>query len=180
MKQNINALIVVEGVSDVQFLESFLEADFCHTNGSAILKSTIDLILAAKAKGKEVIVLTDPDFPGEKIRESLSRQIPGLSHAFIPKKQAISRGKVGVAEATEAVVLQALKDKLVPHKEVRGSLKPHELSELGLVGLLDSKFKRQHLVNYFHLGECNVKTMVKRLNFLGISYDEIAKALQNQ
>ena len=36
MKKIINAIIVVEGKSDVQFLESFIDARFVITNGSDV------------------------------------------------------------------------------------------------------------------------------------------------
>ncbi len=177
MKHIIDALIVVEGVTDIQFLSTFIDADFVITNGSAINQSAIDLIKAAKSKNKEVIVLTDPDFPGEKIRDFLARTIPGLSHAFVPKMSAISKGKVGVAQATEAVILQALKDKIVFQKTSHHDLTPALIAKLGFVGLPHSKTLRKQLIEHFHLGECNVKTMVKRLNFLGIRYDDITNFL---
>ena len=42
MKKIINAIIVVEGKSDVQFLESFIDAEFVITNGSDVPRETIN------------------------------------------------------------------------------------------------------------------------------------------
>ena len=37
-----------------------------------------------------VIVLTDPDFPGEKIRKIITEHVPDCKHAFIDKKSALT------------------------------------------------------------------------------------------
>jgi ribonuclease M5 len=177
MKLKLNALIVVEGVKDVQKLTPLIEADFVTTNGSALSSEVIEFIRQAKTKGREVIVLTDPDFPGEKIRQSLEQAIPGLTHAFVEKKFAISHGKVGVAEATEVAILQALSQKLTPHPDIRGSLTMQDLAKLGFVGDQHAAILREKTNQHFHLGPCNVKTMLKRLNVLGIGYDELKAIL---
>ena len=177
MKLKMNALIVVEGVKDVQKLTPLIEADFVTTNGSALSSEVIEFIRQAKTKGREVIVFTDPDFPGEKIRQSLEQAIPGLTHAFVEKKFAISHGKVGVAEATEVAILQALSQKLTPHPDIRGSLTMQDLAKLGFVGDQQAAILREKTNQHFHLGPCNVKTMLKRLNVLGIGYDELKAIL---
>jgi ribonuclease M5 len=177
MKLKMNALIVVEGVKDVQKLTPLIEADFVTTNGSALSSEVIEFIRQAKTKGREVIVFTDPDFPGEKIRQSLEQAIPGLTHAFVEKKFAISHGKVGVAEATEVAILLALSQKLTPHPDIRGSLTMQDLAKLGFVGDQHAAILREKTNQHFHLGPCNVKTMLKRLNVLGIGYDELKAIL---
>jgi ribonuclease M5 len=173
MKLQLNALIVVEGVKDVQKLTPLIDADFVTTNGSALSSDVIEFIRQAKNKGREVVVFTDPDFPGEKIRQTLEQAIPGLTHAFVEKKFAISHGKVGVAEATPAAILKALSDKRTPNPKKIGSLMMQDLANLGFVGDHHAGVLREKINQHFHLGPCNVKTMLKRLNVLGIEYDEL-------
>jgi ribonuclease M5 len=177
MKLQLNALIVVEGVKDVQKLTPLIDADFVTTNGSALSNEVIEFIRQAKTKGREVIVFTDPDFPGEKIRQTLAQAIPGLTHAFVEKKFAISHGKVGVAEATHDAILQALSQKLVPNSKSSGNLTMQDLAHLGFVGDHHAAILREKTNQHFHLGPCNVKTMLKRLNVLGIGYDELKAIL---
>ena len=57
---DLRPVIVVEGKTDVQFLSSFVKADFVEVNGSAISRETISYI-SALSKKRKVIVLTDPD-----------------------------------------------------------------------------------------------------------------------
>jgi ribonuclease M5 len=177
MKLQMNALIVVEGVKDVQKLTPLIEADFVTTNGSALSPHVIEFIRQAKTKGREVIVFTDPDFPGEKIRQSLEQAIPGLTHAFVEKKFAISHGKVGVAEATPTAILKALSEKITPHPKTSGTLTMQDLANLGFIGDHHATILREKTNQHFHLGNCNVKTMLKRLNVLGIEYDELKAIL---
>lgn len=178
MKVHIPALIVVEGVSDVQFLQTFIDAEFAITNGSAILTSTIDYIRSTLKHGKEVIILTDPDFPGEKIRTSLTEQFPSISHAFVDKKFATSKGKVGVAESQKDRILEALALKVTPKRNQTNFLKTSDLHRLNLIGGIDSLQLRMKICDIFHIGHCNAKTFLKRLNFLNVTVKDIEKALQ--
>ena len=63
----IKQVVVVEGRDDTKRLkETFGAIDTIETRGSAIDEATLERIRQAQAK-RGVIVLTDPDFPGEKL-----------------------------------------------------------------------------------------------------------------
>ena len=170
------AVIVVEGASDKLFLTSFLDAEIIITNGSEVSRGTIDFIKKAKEKN-EVVVLTDPDFPGKKIRDTLNQAIPGLKHAFIPKEKAIKKHKVGVAECDKETVLEALRFPLEPARENPSPLTFSDLYDLGLVGQKDSSEKREALGKKLHIGFGNAKTFLKRANSLMISKEELEAAM---
>ena len=132
-KTVINALIVVEGTTDVSLLTSFLDAEIVTTNGSDVPRETIDYILEA-SKRKDVIVLTDPDYPGKRIRDVLDQHIPNLKHAYIPKEKAIKHHKVGVAESDKETILDALSHITITKSPTPGNLTYSDLLELKLVG----------------------------------------------
>ena len=178
MRTRIEPLLVVEGATDVAFLQSFLDADFVITNGSEVSRETIDYLKAVK-KSREIVVLTDPDFPGQRIRNILDQEIPGLLHAFIPKEKAIKKHKVGVAESDPQTILEALKFALeAPHRE-KGNLTMQDLYELSLNGCLEASQNRKKLSESLHLGHNNAKSLLKRLNILGITKAEIPEVLKN-
>ena len=80
----IKEIIVVEGKDDTVAIKRAVEADTIETNGSAIDQKIIEQIkLAAEVRG--VIIFTDPDFPGEKIRKKIIEKVPNCKHAFLPK-----------------------------------------------------------------------------------------------
>ena len=107
--KKIKEVIVVEGKSDKQFLETFLEADILTCNGSAIDGFDKDYLISL-ANTRGVIILTDPDYPGQKIRNEISSYLPICKHAFVRKEKSIKRHKVGVAEASKEEVLYALEN----------------------------------------------------------------------
>ena len=109
MKKIINAIIVVEGKSDVQFLESFIDTRFVITNGSDVPRETIEY-LKELSKNNKIIVLTDPDSPGKRIRDILNNEIPNLFHAYVDKKECIKKHKVGVAESNKEHILKVLEN----------------------------------------------------------------------
>ena len=170
-------ILVVEGASDKAFISTFLEADFVITNGSEVSRETIDYLKEAK-KTRDIVVLTDPDSPGKRIRDILDQNIPGLMHAFVPKEHSIKHNKVGVAESTEYDVMNALSH-IVPSKNVKkGNLTPADFNELGLSGGLNSKEKRDIVAKKLHLGFGNAKTLLQRANALGISKEQLKEALK--
>lgn len=179
MKPHFDPIIVVEGTSDVAFLLSFLDADIVSTNGSDVPRETIDYLLEA-SKMRDIVVLTDPDAPGNRIRDVLNQYIPNLKHAYIPKESAIKHDKVGVAESSKDVVLEALGFALSQSHSNFSSLSMIDMLELGLMGAEDSSKKRETLSKALHLGHANAKTMLKRMNAIGITRTMIEEALKDE
>ena len=177
MKRKLNAILVVEGKSDVSFLSNYIEAEYVITNGSAISKETIDYLKRA-IKNKDVIVLTDPDFPGKKIRDELDKEIPNLKHCFIDKEDAIKHHKVGVAEANIEAVYEALENLFSNVDNRKGSITSSDLYKLGLMSQQDSSIKRDKVAKSLHLGHVNGKTFLKRINALNITLEELEEAIK--
>lgn len=172
----VDGVIVVEGKSDVAFLSNFIDAQFVTTNGSEISKETIEY-LKTLSKNKDIYVLTDPDFPGERIRKVLDENIPNLKHCFVSKDKSIKHGKVGVAESTVEEVENALKNAITSKTTNLGSITTSDLVSLGLSGAPNSEENRKKVSEHFHLGYSNSKTFLKRLNYCNITIEEIKKVL---
>lgn len=177
IRTTIKEVIVVEGRTDVVFLESFLDAEIVSTNGSDVPRETIEYIQAL-SKTKKIIVLTDPDSPGKRIRDILDKEIPSLSHAFVTKAKAIKKHKVGIAESSPEEVMKALEHLVTFNKDSLGNLTMEDMFELQLVGHKGSLKKREILSQKFHLGFANGKTILKRLNCLKITGEQIAEMLK--
>lgn len=175
-KTKYPAILVVEGITDQAFIQSFLDADIVTTNGSDVPCETI-LFLKEAAKKRAIVVLTDPDAPGKRIRDVLDKEIPGLLHAFVRKEFSIKKRKVGVAESTKEEILLALANVVPASKGERGNLTSNDLFEMGLMGGSDSSALRKKLEDAFHIGKTNAKTLLKRLNALGLSREEVEAAL---
>lgn len=172
IKTKFDAIIVVEGKSDVDFIGSFIDADLVISNGSAISRETIDYLKKASEK-RTIVVMTDPDSPGKRIRDAIAAEVPSVLHAFIPKEKAIKRHKVGVAESDKETVLEALKH-LIPEKSpAKPALTMADLAELGLIGQADSSAKREQISHRLSLGHANGKTLLKRLNALGMTKEDL-------
>ena len=173
----IKELIVVEGKTDLIFLKSFLEADIVITNGSEVSHETLEFIKEAN-KRQGVIVLTDPDYPGLRIRNIVSQYIGECKHAYIEKKKAIKGKKVGVAETSKEDVIAALNN-IVTYSNVSGkNISEVDLYELGLLGKSDSKAKRDRICEHYHLGWCNGKTFLKRVNMFGLTIENIKEVIE--
>ena len=173
----IKELIVVEGKTDLIFLKSFLDADIVITNGSEISKETLDYIKEANNR-QGVIILTDPDYPGLRIRNLITEYIGDCKHAYIEKSKAIKGKKVGIAETKKEDILEALKNVVTYKKDNEKTVCESDLYEMGLLGRNDSKKLREKVCNHYHLGWCNAKTFLKRINMFGLTKEQIKEVIK--
>jgi ribonuclease M5 len=170
------ALIVVEGKTDKDLIESFLNADVVITNGSEVSRETIDYIKTAAEK-RSVVVLTDPDAPGKRIRDILNNNVPGLLHAFIPKERAIKHHKVGVAESSPNDIMEALSNLIPSANCLKSDITPADLYLFGLLGSMNSSELRHRAEIKLHLGHTNGKSFLKRCQALGLSKEDVKNAI---
>lgn len=176
---NRKCLIVVEGKTDIDFLSKFISADFYSVNGSAVSEKDLEFIKQYMKNG-DVVVLTDPDFPGTKIRNYLNENITGLDNAYVRKEFSIKKNKVGVAESTKDEVLRALKNKIkFSENKSEQTISSQDLYELGLIGKSNSSELRKIVSENFHLGFNNAKSLLKKLNMLSIEKEEIEMVLKD-
>lgn len=174
----IKEIIVVEGKDDTTAINRAVDADTIETNGSAINKDTIEKIkLAQKSRG--VIIFTDPDYPGEKIRKTIIQNVPGCKHAFLTKEVAISKNgrKIGVEHANPSVIREALKEAQFMHEEILEEITQEDLITAGFIGGIGAKERRIRLGKLLKIGYTNGKQLHKRLMMFQISKEKFAAAL---
>ena len=173
---NNNFALVVEGKTDKDLISSFLDCEIVTTNGSAVPEETIEYIKKL-SETKTVIVLTDPDSPGKRIRDVLNQNVPGLIHAYVPKSKCIKKRKVGVAESDKETIMQALENLIPATSDAAPTLTYSDMFDLGLLGDDNSSSKRVILEEKFKLGHTNAKSFVKRCNCLRLTKDDLKRAL---
>jgi ribonuclease M5 len=103
----IREIIVVEGLHDKQAIDRAVVADCILTQGSTLSDRTMSMIERAQ-KTRGVIVFTDPDYVGERLRKKISQSIVGCKHAFLPQSEAMKDGDIGIENASPAAIRNAL------------------------------------------------------------------------
>jgi len=174
----IKEIIVVEGKDDTVAIKRAVDADTIETNGSAVNKETIEKVrLAQKVRG--VIIFTDPDFPGERIRKIVAEAVPGCKHAFLEKKDAIAKsGKgLGVEHASSSAIRSALENVKQEMTVFEGEIDFQDLVDVGLIGGSFAKERREKLGKLLKIGYTNGKQLHKRLLMFQISKREFAEAV---
>lgn len=174
----LREIIVVEGKDDTTAIKRAVDADTIETNGSAINQETIEKIrLAVGNRG--VIIFTDPDYPGEKIRKTIINQVPGCKNAFISKRLAspLNGRGIGVEHATSEAIREALKEAHFMEAEPEEIITRNNLFELGFISGVGSKEKREKLGLKLKIGYANGKQLHQRLMMFGISHDQFRKAV---
>ena len=171
-KKYIPGIIIVEGSHDASHLSSIYNTCFVITNGYDIPQKEINFIKALKDDA-QIIVLTDNDEAGYKIRERINMVRDKLIDVVV--SAPINKKKKGIAECDIEDLRNAL-DKYSKNYDEKYDI---DLYKLGLTGANDSKQLREYISNKFNLGICNKNNMVKRLHLLGITYEELEKEINN-
>ena len=177
-KLKINEIIVVEGRDDVTAIKRVVDAHIIALNGfSALSKKTINKIVEL-SKNNDLILFTDPDFAGKKIRDTLKKYIPNIKHAFVSQKDAIKNDNIGVENASDEVILEALKNIITANQNVEDRFNISDLIDNGFVSGSNAKERRVMLGDILKIGYYNAKQLLKALNSFNISREEFEKAVK--
>ena len=121
MKEKISQVIVVEGRDDTANLKRYFDVETYETRGSAINDRDIERIQRLHQR-HGVIVFTDPDFNGERIRRMIMTAIPTVQHAFLKRDEAVPKSKTkGRSLGIEHASYEDLKTALTQVTEPRVS-----------------------------------------------------------
>lgn len=177
MKKYIHEVIVVEGRHDTERLKKYYECDTIETGGTSLDNDVIHLIQIAKEK-RGVIIFTDPDSPGNRIRNEINRRVPGCKNAFIDRKNARTEKKVGVEHAAYHPIDEALSNLMTYDILPEGRVTMQDMYMLGLTGKRESAQLRRKTGEFYHIGDGTAKTMMNRLNCIGITADELKETVK--
>lgn len=143
----IKEVIVVEGRDDVDAVKKAIDAEIIAVGGFGINANVIARIQEAQ-KRKGVIVLTDPDFAGEKIRRIISKRVKGIKHAYIAKEDGLKNGDIGVENACPEVILKALEMAKITQVEKQEFYNMQDMFHFKLTGIIRQRLEEVYLEKY--------------------------------
>ena len=184
MKEKISQVIVVEGRDDTANLKRYFDVETYETRGSAINEQDLERIQRLHER-HGVIVFTDPDFNGERIRRMIMTAIPTVQHAFLKRDEAVPKSKTkGRSLGIEHASYDDLKTALAQVTEQFEAKSDFDISRsdlirLGFLAGADSRKRREYLGESLRIGYSNGKQLIKRLELFGISLAEIEEAMKS-
>ncbi|MDD6385466.1 MAG: ribonuclease M5 [Streptococcus hyointestinalis] len=183
-KKKIYEVVVVEGKDDTVNLKRFYDVDTYETRGSAI--SEEDLARIDRLNDlRGVIVFTDPDYNGERIRKLIMQAVPTAKHAFLNRGEAVPKSKsktkgrsLGVEHASYEDLEKALSSVMGYYDdEETFDITASDLMRLGLTMGIDSRQRREYLGEELRIGYTNGKQLLKRLRLFGVTLAEVEKCM---
>lgn len=175
---HIKQAVIVEGKYDKIKLSSVIDAVIIVTNGFSIFKDKEKMsLIRAYAEKTGIIILTDSDSAGFKIRNYLKGSVKGnIINVYIPdvfgkerrKEKASKEGKIGVEGIDTDIIINAFEKAGVTFSErdtKKESITRMDLYDDGFSGGENSSFKRKMLLKYLDLPELlSVSGMLDILN----------------
>lgn len=175
----LKEVLVVEGKDDTTQIHKALDADTIETNGSAVSRETIAQIQELAVK-RGVIIFTDPDFNGERIRKIVSEAVPDAKHAFIKRADGVpatTGGSLGVEHASAAVIREALADLYEVVPDAPQVISQADLIHAHLIGGPDARKRREVLGMMLNIGYVNGKQLLKRLQMFQVTQADFQAAV---
>lgn len=189
----IDRVVIVEGKYDKIKLNSILDAVIIETDGFGIFNDKEkQLLIRRLAETKGLLILTDSDSAGFKIRSFIRGIVPAeqIKHAYIPdifgkekrKNEPSKEGKLGVEGVNIRVITEALEKAGVfceeTEKTDRREITKLDLYEDGLSGKPDSDTLRKKLLKHLELPEkLTSNALVQILNTF-LTYEEYESAIK--
>lgn len=183
MKEKISQIIVVEGRDDTVNLQRYFDVKTYETRGSAINQEDLERI-ARLHDLHGVIVFTDPDVNGERIRRMIMTAIPSVQHAFLRRDEAAPKSKnkgksLGIEHASYEDLKAAL-SQVTKHfeKKTDFDITHSDLIRLGFLAGNDSRKRREFLGEELRIGYSNGKQLLKRLELFGIGLTDVENVMK--
>lgn len=172
----IKEIIVVEGKDDISAVKKAVDAELIATNGYGFPKYVKERIAKASTK-QGVIVLTDPDYAGEKIRREVAKIAKNCKHAYIPRDLATKDDDIGVENASPEAILSALSKARCVQTRKNTEFSMRDMMNHGLSSVENSTERRDRVGRELGIGYGNTKQFLSRLNNYGITREEFEKAI---
>ncbi|MEO3947924.1 ribonuclease M5 [Gorillibacterium sp. CAU 1737] len=172
----IKEIIVVEGKDDTTAIRRAVEADTIETGGSAINETIYRRIERASAT-RGVIIFTDPDHAGERLRKLISARVPGCKHAFITQEEGRKKEDIGVENASPETIRLALERVKTEYREAPGEITKGDLMEAGLLVHPRAAERRLLVGNALGIGYANGKQFYNRCRMFQINREEFSQAV---
>lgn len=172
----IKEIVVVEGQDDIAAVRRAVQAEVIATGGFGFQRDAMARIVAAH-RHRGIIVLTDPDSAGEKIRRRVAAAVGTCKHAYIPRHLCEREGDIGVENASPDAIRAAL---LSAHVELGAPSVRFGVEDLrrhGLTGCEGAMERRRQLGEHLGVGYANARQLLLRLNGYGIDREEFEEAV---
>lgn len=183
--------VIVEGKYDKIKLKSIIDSAVIETGGFNIFKDKQKLNMIKRLAEKTgIIIMTDSDAAGFKIRSYLKSAIPAdkIINVYIPdifgkekrKSAPSAEGKLGVEGLKTQIIINALQraGAIREKSDENAGVTMTDFYEDGLSGCKDSAVLRDKLKAELHLPQrLSSKLLLEVINTL-ISYDEYKKIVE--
>ncbi len=176
---SIKEVIVVEGVMDIVAVKrAYHDRVNCiATHGLGVKDDLLERLYEINER-QGIIVLTDPDYAGKRIRQKIRDYIPSAKHAYISRREGAKNSDIGVENASDEAIIAAIERAKPELEEAVDTFTYADIVEEGLTGLPNSKQRRIDLCQILRIDYSNAKQLVTRLNIYGISREEFDEAIR--
>lgn len=173
----IKEVIVVEGRDDEQRVKNALDCEVITTGGIYFSNKLIDRLKNINEK-RGLIILTDPDYAGNKIRERINRHIHTAKNAYLSRSLCTKKDDIGIENASPQAIREAIEKAYPSSLDVKDIFDYQDMIYYGLAGD-NSKEKRIQVGDRLNIGYANAKSFLRKLNNYQIKRDELEKILND-
>ncbi len=173
----IREIIVVEGRDDEQRVKRALDCEVITTGGIYFGNKLLQR-LKKISDDRGIIILTDPDYAGNKIRSRINNYIPNAKNAFIAQDLCTKSDDIGIENANEEDIRKAIENARPSNIEIDKIYDMDDMIYYGLVGE-NSKELRIKVGKKLNIGYGNAKSFLRMLNNYNIKREDLERAIKD-
>lgn len=163
-------IFVVEGKTDKALLQSLTNNYIVITDGSNVSRETVKHLQTLE-KLHNIVIITDPDINGAKIKDKISVHLKYPITISIKRDEITTKGKIGVAEMDRIALLNKIRIYNYGTKQI-STIDYYMFWEFIRVNLRD-KATKQAFLNEYCLINGSTKSIHRQLQYLGITFETI-------
>lgn len=171
----IKEVIVVEGRDDIRQVKKALDCECVATHGYGFGEDLLRKLDYLQEK-RGLIILTDPDYAGKRIRARILDRIPEAKQAFMPREKSIKGDDIGIENSLSEDIVKAIGKARPEYIDIQDEYTMEDILAYGLTGE-NSKEKRIFVGDFLGIGYYNSKQILIKLNNFGVERSELEKAI---
>lgn len=178
----IEDIVIVEGRDDVTKLNQVIDATIIPLHGSVGLSKEKIEMIKQLSSNNNIILLTDPDFTGKRIREKINTHVKNnIVNLHVSRNSATKDNNVGVENVNKEelykIFLEYLENKSISVPKQTYTYTVKDLLDNDLTGTTSSKKRREELGDLLKIGYFNSKSLLNVLNGMCVPYEEFCKKI---
>lgn len=171
-------VFICEGKNDLRKIKEVNKDLIVFTTGGFSFGDEFIKLIQRLEKNNQIILMLDPDYAGEMIRNKLKKALKNPLDIYMPKNLCQGVGKLGIEHAALDDIKNALNN-VIDLNNKSNNITNYDLYSLSLSGTSNSSHLRDKIAHQLAITQRSTKDFLNKINALNITYKELKEMVKH-